>query len=300
MPRIISIRKNTFLVASDGAVFDCKLAGGFFNAQKGEAPAVGDFVEIGAGDVITKILPRKNKISRRAAGSKPQEQIIAANVDIAFIVTSMNEEFNVSRIERYITMLDLQNIPYYVILTKSDLCENAELFSEKLNNLSIKFITTSVRDNVGLDDLFAMLTPNTTAVFIGSSGVGKSSLINHLLGAEEQKVSSIREDDARGRHTTTHRQLFAMPNGASIIDIPGMREIQLYAGANEISSFGDISQLSAQCKYRNCKHEIENDCAVLAAIENGELAEKRLKSYKKLQKEAERAAGKAKSVGRKV
>ncbi|MCL2397167.1 MAG: ribosome small subunit-dependent GTPase A [Defluviitaleaceae bacterium] len=271
---------------------NCKVSGSFVGRAKKDMPAVGDFVALDENRNIVQVLPRKNEIMRKASGKKIEEQMLAANVDYAFIVTSMNNDFNPRRIERYIAFLDIQDICWYLVLTKADLCADEELRRYQTEALALadedNIIITSAVNGDGINKIAAMMTAGKTAVFIGSSGVGKSTVINYLMGEELQDTKDIRNDH-KGRHTTTHRELFMLPGGGAIIDTPGMREIQLWCGAEEISSFGDIEDLAARCKFRNCGHNTEPGCAVRDAVEQGILPAARLKSYNKLQREAKSA-----------
>ena len=284
--RICSVHRSSYKAIVDGKEIRCKMAG-YIDALSTDLPAVGDFVTIDENGYITAILPRKNKIVRQGAGSKRvDEQVLAVNIDHAFIVTSLNNDFNPRRMERYIAFLEMQDIDCRLVLTKADLCEDIEHYLEQARNLGPEIIVTSSVDGRGFDEIKQLLSPEKTVVFIGSSGVGKSSIINYLIGGAVQKVKEVRAADDKGKHTTTHRELFVLENGACIIDTPGMRELQFWVGDGDIVSFGDIDDLSKNCKFRNCKHETEPGCAVKEAIRRGELPAERLKSHKKLEREA--------------
>jgi len=280
--RISGVFKNEYKVITDGIELKCKTA-----RQMGTKPAIGDFVELDENGYITQLLPRKNAISRKVAGNRQDEQVIAANVDYGFIVTSANDDFNLRRIERYLAMLEICDVECRLVLTKADLCRNIDMYLDKAEELGLtdSIIVTSSADGCGLDELKDLLQVGKTAVFMGSSGVGKSSLINYLVGDDAQKVSEISTSHGKGRHTTTHREMFMLENGAYIIDTPGMREIQFFTGADELTTFADIDKLAENCKYRNCTHKSEPDCAVKQAIADGNLSPARLKSYEKLQRE---------------
>lgn len=286
--RISSVYRSSYKAILDGKEITCKLAG-FVGTEDEVIPAVGDFINIDESGYIINILPRKNKIARQSAGTKMvDEQILAVNIDYAFIVTSLNNDFNPRRIERYIAFLDMQAIDCRLVLTKADLCENIEHYLEQAYNLGLsdEIIVTSSVDGRGFDEIVSLLSSEKTAVFMGSSGVGKSSIINYLVGGNVQKVKEVRVADDKGKHTTTHRELFVLPNGSCIIDTPGMREIQFWAGDGSLASFGDIEAFSHKCKFRDCKHETEPGCAVKEAIKRGVLSSERLKSHKKLEREA--------------
>jgi len=256
-----------------------------------ETLAVGDYVAMDTAGNITAVLPRKNEIVRKAAGKTPKEQMMATNVDHAFIVTSMNNEFNPRRIERYMAFLDIQDIKYYLVLTKADLCEEADFYVEQARRLGFinNIILTSSVTGIGLNEIAALAGVDKTSIFIGSSGVGKSSIINYLMKGDVQVVSEISSMGDKGRHTTTHRELFMLPNGGAIIDTPGMREIQFWSGADGLNIFGDIDTLAESCKFRDCGHDKEPGCAVQDAIKGGQIPPERLKSYRKLKREAKNA-----------
>ena len=287
--RISSVHRSSYKAIVDGREITCKLAG-FVDAAASALPAVGDFVTLDENGYIADILPRKNTIIRQGAGTKMvNEQVLAVNIDHAFIVTSLNNDFNPRRIERYTAFLEMQGISCRLVLTKADLCDNIGRYLTQAQNLGPEIIVTSSVDGRGFDEIVSLLTPETTVVFIGSSGVGKSSIINYLVGRDAQKVKEVRAADNKGKHTTTHREMFMLENGACIIDTPGMREIQFWVGDGSLTSFDDIETLSHNCKFRDCKHETEPGCAVKEAIKHGTLAPGRLKSHKKLEREAEAA-----------
>ncbi|MCL2416193.1 MAG: ribosome small subunit-dependent GTPase A [Defluviitaleaceae bacterium] len=278
----------------------CRLPGNFYarNDYGENLPAVGDYVIVDENRIITEILPRKNTIARKSSGSiKSKDQIIAANIDLAFIVTSLNQEFNPRRIERYLAFLDFWGVESCLILTKSDLCSDEDLktFLKSTEEFSIahKPIITSIINQDGkngLDEIAKLLTPEKTAVFMGMSEVGKSSIINYLLDENIQEISETSDYMDKGRHTTTHRKLFIMKNNAAIIDSPGMRELAFGSGFGELSSsFDDIETLAANCKFRDCRHRSEPECAVQAAIKRGLLNADRLNSWRKMHREVRNA-----------
>jgi len=255
-----------------------------------ERPVVGDWVLVADGEeraVIHYILERRTVMVRRAAGSEADVQVIAANVDLFFIVTSANRDFNIRRLERYLAaVLDGGGHPA-VVLNKIDLGSNVEGMLEEIAALGtgIPVLKVSALTGEGMDDLRTHLVPGKTFAFIGSSGVGKSSIINRLLGSETQSVRSLRRDD-KGRHATTRRELIELPEGGILIDTPGMRELGLIEDEGGMDRvFRDIAELSEKCRFRDCKHQGEPGCAVAAAVEAGELDESRLAGYHKLQQE---------------
>lgn len=255
-------------------------------------PAVGDWVMIDRIDrdcgnaIIHNVLSRKSMFGRKAAGTHNDVQVIAANIDTVFICMSLNEDFNLRRLERYLSVaLDSMANPV-IVLTKSDLCDDlpARLAEVSTVKAGADIVVCSSIEATGYDSVLNYISVGSTIVFIGSSGVGKSTLINKLAGEDIFKTKEIRQDDGKGRHTTTHRQLLLLPQGGVVIDTPGMRELHLDS-ADLSKSFADVEALAAKCKFGDCSHSSEPGCAVRTAIENGELSENRYENYKKLQLE---------------
>jgi ribosome biogenesis GTPase len=227
-------------------------------------------------------------VSRAAAGRAIDEQVVAANVDVIFLVTALPQDLNTRRLERYLTMVwDAGAVPV-VVLNKADLCEDPEASRESVRARlpAIDVLIVSALEDTGLDALAPYLRPAQTVALLGSSGVGKSTLVNRLLGADRLPVAAISDVDGKGRHTTTARQLVELPGGALLIDTPGMRELQLWDTGNALAgAFGDIDALAEGCRFRDCRHAREPGCAVMAAVQAGTLAAPRLESYQKLQQE---------------
>ncbi|MFA5527533.1 MAG: ribosome small subunit-dependent GTPase A [Peptostreptococcales bacterium] len=259
---------------------------------KVDFPAVGDWVMIDRVDensghaVIHHILNRRSRFIRKSAGTANEEQIVAANIDTIFICMSLNADFNLRRLERYLTIAWDSMATPVVVLTKSDLCEDAKLKLDEVISvvIGVDVVVCSAENSDGLDRILAYAQPGKTIALIGSSGVGKSTLINRLMGQDILATKQIRGDDDKGRHATTHRQLLLLPNGGIAIDTPGMRELQIFTG-KLFKTFEDIDELALGCKYKNCAHNNEPGCAVRQAIKNGMLSEKRFESYQKLQRE---------------
>ena len=259
-------------------------------------PAVGDWVllgKTGPGEdrtVIHGILTRKSKFSRKTAGRTVEEQVIAANIDTVFICMSLNQNFNLRRLERYIALAwDSGAVPV-VILTKSDLCQDLEERIEEAGAVAcgVDIFPVSCIDGSGLPEIREYILPGRTVAFLGSSGVGKSTIINELLGEQRQFTREVRQDDDRGRHTTTNRELLLLPSGGIVIDTPGMRELHVLDVDEGIgTAFDDVEYFAARCRFADCSHTVEPGCGVREAIEAGELSQGRFENYIKLKKEAD-------------
>ncbi len=259
--------------------------------EPGARPAVGDFVAlVGAPGswIIVETVPRRTHLARQAAGEKTARQMIGANLDLVFVVTSFNEDLNINRIERYLVAIREGGATPIVVVNKSDLVDPSErdrLVDELRERLGTDVFAVSAHDPATLGPIDEQIGPGITASFVGSSGVGKSSILNAVCGEEAQRVQETRNDD-KGRHTTTHRELFVLEGGGLLLDTPGMREFQLWDEAVD-EAFEDIDELSDECRFRDCAHESEPGCAVLEAVEVGALSPERLESWRKLRREAE-------------
>jgi ribosome biogenesis GTPase / thiamine phosphate phosphatase len=258
-------------------------------------PAVGDWVaaEICIGEetaVIQSVLRRRSKFSRKQAGKRIAEQVMAANVDKAVVVAGLDGDFNPRRIERYLAQCWDSGGRPVLVLNKADACAELEQHAATAETAAMgaPVFALSAKTGEGLAHFEASLVAGETVVFLGSSGVGKSSLVNRLLRQEQQATHPVRESDSRGRHTTTSRELFALPNGTMVIDTPGLRELQLWDAADGLAqAFADIDELAAQCRFADCTHESEPGCAVREALERGELDAERLENRRKLAREEE-------------
>ena len=268
-----------------------------FDAQSSsDYPAVGDYVMVSCADpdtaIIHQVLPRKSLFVRKAAGTSKTEQAVAANIDTVFLCMSLNNDFNLRRLERYLAVAWESGADPVVVLTKADLCADLPQKQREVETIAmgVDILTTSAMELEGYRQIMPYITEGRTVAFVGSSGVGKSTLINRLLGEERLATDGLRNDD-KGHHTTTHRELLFLPNGAMVIDTPGMRELGMWDAASGVEqTFTDIEALAAQCRFRNCSHTSEPGCAVRAAIRSGELDSGRWQSYQKLKNENSYAA----------
>jgi ribosome biogenesis GTPase len=292
--RVIVQQRGLYAVATDSGDIECRLSGRFLReAVEGGHPAVGDWVALtvrpgeGAG-TIHSVLPRRSAFTRKAADSVQTVQVVAANVDIAFLVVAMNGDLNARRLERYLASAWQSGARPVVVLTKSDLTRDpqAAMADAEAAAFGVPVIAVSVVTGEGIDGLRDHLKPGETAVLVGPSGVGKSTLVNALNGEVVMATGATRADDARGRHTTTHRELILLPSGAMVLDTPGMRELGLLDAQDGVeTTFEDVKSLAATCRFRDCGHTNEPGCAIRAALEGGALDPGRWKNYRKLTRE---------------
>lgn len=293
--RVTAVHRERFgLICEHGECFG-RLKPGAYYREGGELfPTVGDFVRIAfnpAGDsVIEKTLPRRTLFSRRDPyPGHPREQAVAANFDTVLLVQSLNENFNPDRLERYLAQARQSGAQPVVVLTKADLPGDHGPMVETARSIAgtAPVAAVSARTGQGMEALAPYLASGKTLALLGSSGVGKSSLVNYLAGEELMAVGGIRERDGKGRHTTTHRQLFRLPCGAMVIDTPGMRALGMWGASQGLDeTFEDVRRFLGQCRFSDCRHETEPGCAVREAIRRGELSQERWRKYQALQKEA--------------
>jgi len=304
--RVAEENREMYRLLSESGEFMAEVSGKFRHEISGRAdfPAVGDWVlastRRGEGRAtVHRVLQRKSKFSRKIAGKKTEEQIVAANVDVVFLVSSLNSEFNLRRLERYVTLAWESGAQPVIVLNKSDLAEDPEEFRRQAEAaaIGVRVILTSAFRGDGMEEVREVMRGEVgavkTAALLGSSGVGKSSLINAILGMQLLDTGEVRQGDDKGRHTTTTRHLIVAPGGGVLIDTPGMRELQLWDASEGIEqAFAEIARLAALCRFRDCKHLAEPGCSVRAAVEEGKLDAERLESFHKLGREEKHVAAK--------
>jgi len=295
--RITSQYPHYYDVITNKGQFLAKLSGKFIHESetKSQLPAVGDWVcvqEFPADShaIIHHLLPRKTVLSRKSAGKQIEEQVIATNIDILCIVTGLDANYNIHRMERYVTLCSESKITPLLIMNKSDLLSSREAVLSELKRgfYQTETLFLSTYTGEGLEQLKTYLSKGITTAFVGSSGVGKSSIINALIGKDLLAVTSVRGKDSRGRHTTSRKQMLLTENGAIVIDTPGMREVALWCTEEGLEdTFSDIKELSKKCRFSNCSHQSEPGCHVIHAMDQGNLSDERLKNYLKMKKEIE-------------
>ena len=295
LARVVREERERYLVCGELGEMVAEVPGRFRYEATDESrfPAVGDWVAVKplSSDqaLITAVLPRRSAISRKVAGDKTSEQVLAANVDTVLLVAGLDQEFNPRRIERYVAAMRQSGAAPVIVLNKTDLCPDFAARVAELRAVAagIPVHPVSALGQAGLDALHQYLRVGETIALVGSSGVGKSTIVNRLLVAERQTTGAVSESVGKGRHVTTRRELIPIPAGGLLIDTPGMRELQLWGDEADVDrAFEDIEELSRACRFRDCRHEAEPGCAVRAALETGDLAPERFENFRKLQREA--------------
>lgn len=294
--RIAAEHRGAYEVWTASAAGQAKLAGRLRRAlADGEAPTAGDWVALSEAPgpdttaMIERVFARRTVFTRGAAGREVRAQVVAANVDLIFAVSSLDADFNLHRLQRYLARIHAGGAAPGLLLNKADLCpdpaERVRAVEQACPGVPVHAV--SALRGEGLAALRAAVGPGMTAAFLGSSGTGKSTLINALLGEVRMATGAVREEDGKGRHTTSHRQLLRLPDGGLLLDTPGMRELQIAGGAGLDAAFADIAELAAQCRYPDCRHASEPGCAVKAAVAAGTIDAERLAHFRKLEKEAQ-------------
>jgi ribosome biogenesis GTPase len=297
LARVSTSQRDQYRLLTDSGEIAAEPSGALWYraASAAAMPVVGDWVaaRIAAPDyaIVEAVLPRRTCFSRCAAGRREEEQPLAANIDLVFLVCGLDGDFNIRRLERYLTLAAESRADSVIVLNKVDLCEDAAARVAEVRAIAgaAPIVVASAMVDGGIDALRPFLGPGRTVALLGSSGVGKSTIVNRLVGEERLRTAEVRESDSRGRHTTTHRELTPLPGGGALVDTPGMRELQLWAGADSVDrAFDEIASAAEKCRFRDCTHASEPGCAVRAAIESGALDRGRWESYRKLRSEARR------------
>ncbi len=304
--RVATAQRDQYRLYTETVEVLAEASGALWYGASGAAsmPVTGDWVAariVGPEQaVVEAVLPRQTCFSRRAAGRREERQPIAANIDLLFLVCGLDGDFNLRRLERYLTLAAESGVRPVIVLHKTDLCDHLAARVEETAAVAgaAPIVTSSARTAAGIDGLARFLAPGRTVALVGSSGAGKSTIVNRMLGEDRLATGEVRESDSRGRHTTTHRELVPLSAGGALIDTPGMRELQLWAGEESVDrAFAEIALTAANCRFRDCSHTGEPGCAVAAALAAGEIARARWEGYRKLLAEArrheERAGGPA-------
>ena len=288
--RITEVQRSLIKVSDGSEERSIPLSSSWHNAAPEHRPTVGDWVVLDDQySRVERVLDRKSIFRRVAAGEKTEIQLIAANIDILFVVTSCNEEFKESRLERYLALAVEAGVIPVVVLTKIDLSDDSDSYAERARSVGVPVESINALDRSTFDGVIAWIERGSTIALVGSSGVGKSTLLNTLAETKIAATNEIREDDKKGRHTTSHRALHRLPGGGLLIDVPGIRELKVADVDTALATiFDDIEAMASNCRFTDCRHESEPGCAVRNAVENGDIEARRLRNYLKLLRENER------------
>lgn len=285
--RVTTVHKNQYLCVVDTTQYSCTVSGRFkyLSYQKSDYPVVGDYVifipsEYDNTGIIEKVCSRYSSLSRLGVTKTGEEQLLASNVDIVFVCMSLNKDFNIRKLRRFLSLGYSSNADTIILLTKSDLAEDVDYYIDEVRNIDSNspIIVSSMDDEDSIQKINRMLV-NKTGVFLGSSGVGKSTIVNKLLHKEYLETKTIRESDAQGRHTTSHRELIVLPNGGTVIDTPGIRMVYTYIVDDLESAYNQVIQLAKHCKFQDCTHTSEPGCHVKKELDSGELDREVFDSY---------------------
>lgn len=258
--------------------------------SRDETPKVGDWVAVNISDngsaVVESVVLRANEIARKIAGKRAIKQIIATNVDLAFVLLALDNDFSIERLKRFLYQLSVSKIKPVIVLNKADKTDDVQSYVEQLQQLDLPIVISTAIEGTGVDEIASWITPGHTAILLGSSGVGKSTLTNKLLDREAQLTNEVRASDSTGRHTTVHRELFVLPSGGMLIDTPGIRELQLWGTEDALdTNYDDVAALVRRCKYTTCQHGSEQGCAITRALADGTLDKKHYANYLKMKSE---------------
>lgn len=282
---------GTSLKLATPQVISAELSGKLAHYRRGEQlPKVGDWVAVRVSDtgiaVVESVVLRHNEIARKTPGKQATKQTLAANVDLAFVLLALDNDFSIERLERFLYQLSVSDVAPIIVLNKADKTNDVRVYVDQLSAFDVPVIVSSAIQDTGIDDIRKCIAPTQTAILLGSSGVGKSTLTNKLLGRDAQLTNEIRASDATGKHTTVHRELFVLPDGGLLIDTPGVRELQLWGNEDDLETmYHEIADLSKQCRYPDCRHEKESGCAIRKALQNGKLDKNFYANYLKMKTE---------------
>lgn len=296
--RIASALRGAYVVWTADGEIEAKARGKLVRSPE-TRPVTGDWVVLcGTPLSVQAVLPRRTKVSRKAPGEKTVEQLLAANLDVLFIVTGLDRDFNLRRLERYLTVAWESGAQPVVVLNKADVCDEADERVKETRRIAgeAPVVLTSAETGDGVDELRRFLSPGRTAALIGSSGVGKSALTNRIFGTDLREVGAVREADGRGRHTTVGREIVRAPDGWLLMDLPGIREIEPWSDEGVEQAFEDVEELVAACRFNDCSHTSEPGCAIREALESGELDAERWENYQRLQQGLEKLDGRQKEL----